>query len=362
MVQSLNSLCGEYDWIRVAFNFFSGGKTLTRLPSCATAYAIPGFKSLFWKRVLQPELLFAFSHVFVVDSDVELAPDYFEWLIFMRLMRATNVSIMSPAPYGAGNGIYRMNNLCGESVHVFSRCPGSRSCRDYCRAAPDGFEGGCTVCRQPLVEVKAAMFTSLAWAVMYEHMLRRALDRALCSSYGFDLAWCKLIDVHVHGARHAPDFGAACAYLYATPMYHHDDRVRKAKWINHSHHGPIKRSFHSNGLDRYIQYSRWRPKNSLLKSRPCWSVAQLQAAAPELLGDWEGPNSSRVLPLALPNAHACCAVPPEERKPVDTIYSASACPLSASVLMPAPRSRSPTARKNVSGARPARRRKSHAVV
>jgi hypothetical protein len=98
-------------------------------------------------------------------------------------------------------------------------------------------------------------------------------------------------------------------------MYHHDDRVLKAKWINHSHHGPIQRFFRSKGLTRYNQYSTWRPENSLLRSHPCWSVTQLQAAAPELLGDWEGPDSSRVLPLALPNAPACCAVPPEERKP-----------------------------------------------
>ena len=339
IMESLSGVCEAHTWVRAAVNFYSGAINARTprvgLPSCATQCALPGFKNIFWKKVLVPEALMAFSHVFVVDSDMELAPDRFEWQPFLGLMRSTNVSIFSPAPYGAGPGLYKMNNECGDAIPLFSRCPSSHACAQPCLESPDGLENSCAVCRQPVVEVMAAMFTSFALAVTYQHMLRDAPDEALTNDFGFDLAWCNLVQHHVHGCDpRTPEctaqLGAACAYSYAIPMFHHNDRaIVKAVARNSlafGDRGPIQRLFRSRGLQSYNMMPSWRPHSSLLWSQPCWSVRQLKAAAPQQLRDWHGPNVSAVLPVSMPDQPACCALPVAERKPIDSFKQATACP------------------------------------
>ena len=86
---SLTQLVERHEWTRVALNLYLRGadKSLASLAlhPHVTAYAVAGFKSLFWKRVLTPRAVAAFTHVFLFDDDMRVAPGEFQLVALLRL-------------------------------------------------------------------------------------------------------------------------------------------------------------------------------------------------------------------------------------------------------------------------------------
>lgn len=324
---SLAALCAEHTWVRAMVNFFRGRPT--GLPSCASAHAIPGFKTLFWKQSLTPQAVASFSHVFLVDSDLELSPERFELGTFLQLAKATNVSILGPAPFGMGNGLYRLNNDCGDDSPIYARCRGSPKCTHQCQQGDPAQV--CAVCRQPVVEVKAPLFTSLAWATVHRLVLAGAPDEVLTTDADLDLDWCDLINHHVHGCDTRkgttcwPKIGAACAISYATPIYHHNDVAIKGNWSrSYDKKAPFRKYLAEAGIQTYAKTPTARPHGTLLSTQMCWSVSELRATSAQL-ASWEGFDASKILPVAAPGAPACCRLPKAERVPFDGPFRARGC-------------------------------------
>ena len=73
---SLRQVCEGHSWIRVVLNFFDravAASDTTGYPQCVGTTAVPGFKTLFWKLVLTPSAVAGYSHVFLMDSDLDVA-------------------------------------------------------------------------------------------------------------------------------------------------------------------------------------------------------------------------------------------------------------------------------------------------
>ena len=66
----------------------------------------PPFQRLPQEVLTRPEPV-AVTHFFLVDADMDIRPSAFDLVTLLRLGEATNVSILSPAPYGGGNGFYQ---------------------------------------------------------------------------------------------------------------------------------------------------------------------------------------------------------------------------------------------------------------
>ena len=112
----IRDLCTTHAWVRVALNLFDVGNSSEAgtsrqhasaasygLHRCVTVSTIVGFKTRFWQQSLTPNRVQA-THLFLIDSDMDFRPAVFDLLTFVRLSAAANVSILSPTPYGDGNG------------------------------------------------------------------------------------------------------------------------------------------------------------------------------------------------------------------------------------------------------------------
>ena len=351
-VDSLDALCSKHAWVRAAVNFFDGDSSSSRaalLPPCATAFAVPGFKGLFWKVVLTRANVRPFSHVLLADSDLELHPRAWDLATMLRLQRATNVSILGPAQLGSGPALVKLNDECGDPTPIFARCHGSPRCASTIRAmGRGGPERACAVARAAVVEVKAPLFTAHAWHVVHAHVLHGAPDDVLRSTQGIDLVWCDLLNHLVHGCDPRKgttclrDEGRACAVSYATPIFHHNDRsiagskpsagqAAQQDWKarKRATQGWLDRR----GLSTYKKMPSWRPAGTLLSfEHMCWSVEALRAAAPEQLAGWSGgsmggaPDNARPRsPRGVHDAPPCCALPKHVRRPVDGAFLGAGC-------------------------------------
>lgn len=305
---SLRQVCERHAWVRVVLNFFDrnvAASDMDGYPQCVGTTAVPGFKTLFWKLVLTPSAVAGFSHVFLMDSDLDLAS--FEFGTFMHIANVTNTSVLSPSHTGASNAMYRGG--------MFARRCEHSSCR-RCDMDP---ANDCAVCRQAVAEVKSPMFTALAWRVVHDEVLRNAPSELLIGEGMMDLIWCGLISHKLHGcefpwmsedgntSNKVPScLGDACAYSYVTPIQDMDDKIIEAtrKAIEKSgatslrgaalksgarkrdpfepmpyDNGPLSgwiRSFgHPKPLWGFHMYPTWRAPNTKLSKQPCWTAEQL---------------------------------------------------------------------------------------
>ena len=232
--------------------------------------------------------LHASSHLWLVDSDMDFAPSNFDLPTLLRLQSATNVSIIAPSPHGdnptpgwnpfAHHPMPRLKERCGISTP----------------------EQSCAVCHHAGVEVKAPVFTAAAWQAVHAHIYAGAPDAVLIGDGFVDLYWCNLVGEMVHGcklpsrqnrsAHHIPScLGVACAYSYATPLFHLDDQVIVGtnSWcraVNYDS-APLYKFASSQGLDDFKMQPSWRPPNTTLQvSRACWSLHDAAASQPALVG------------------------------------------------------------------------------
>jgi hypothetical protein len=251
LLSDLVDLSGVHPWVRVLINFFGTIRTHATErkissavhlahPSIATSF-VPGFKTLFWQRVLTPSALAAFTHLFVFDSDMLVRPASFDLVGLLRVGEAINASIIQPAPYGGGAGTYMLGT---------KRCPDS----DACKCSPDP-HSQCVVCRQPVVEVKVPLFTVAAWRTVYDRFLSLVPSSKLTADKMIDIIWCGLLDHYLHGGcapikeqqkerervkACVPYAGAACAVSYATPIRHFDHRSIERDFVQAVEPGSIQ--------------------------------------------------------------------------------------------------------------------------
>ena len=313
---TLAALLTRHSWVRAALNLYDGDlETVRRLryrvhPRIKIS-TVPGFKPLFWKRVLTPYVLKQYSHLFLFDDDMRIHPDEFQLLTLLRLYEQTNVSILSPAPYGPGRGLYPFAG---------GRCGRTRPCLDSCNFNRDNFrlermDENCAVCLQPVVEVKAPMFSSAAWAIVHRQMLAKLPDVALAGD-AVDMYWCGLLERFHRGVTdhvqrvikfNASRLGQACAYSYVTPMRHDDHKSlevtdlaqsggsSQSQGQNASRYSPRKATAE---IDKLFRQERgngsltaiynwampsWRPKQTQLFSEEngpvgCWTMDRVASS------------------------------------------------------------------------------------
>ena len=259
LVESLSELCATFNWVHAILNFFDDVPLLGRAASRharVSVTSVPGFKVLFWKRELRRSRYAHFSHVWLVDSDMAIAPSEFDLQLLLRVMNGINASIVQPSPYGGGAGLYSYTAIRGAN-----RATGVCGDRTSSGKLPNGrgqsFDEKCVACRVPVVEVKVPLFTSTAWGVIHSLVLSPIDDRSLTSDVGLDLVWCSLVEKHIgsgcsmkqasddwHAAKKlypnnpekwchnnpdspqctVPGCGQACAVVYATPVKHYNYR------------------------------------------------------------------------------------------------------------------------------------------
>lgn len=163
----LAELLSVHAWARSLLNFFSEPPSDEEREALAARAAsahrhiavsfVVGFKTLFWARALTPQLVSAFTHLFLFDSDLVVRPSEFDLVRLLRIGEAINASLLAPAPYGANPGMFSLG---------MPRCPES----DACKCSPRPWSM-CVACRQPMIEVKAPLFTSAAWQAVHKHLL-----------------------------------------------------------------------------------------------------------------------------------------------------------------------------------------------
>ena len=225
----------------------------------------PWFKTFFWFMAIPPEVAVRYSHIFLVDSDMVLRPSKFALPTMMRLQEAVNVSVMAPAVYGHGQPSYHMLDGPRCSKSPFCDCDDQGNHRkahcDMARPESCNPHTKCTVCRNIMVEVKAPLFTSIAWQAVHIVILqsynlssvgRKAPERLWSSDFLIDTHWCSVVNHYVHGT--APILsptpenrldrqGLACAVSYATPMHDLDTRSERTSSQAESIRITFQRSF-----------------------------------------------------------------------------------------------------------------------
>ena len=262
----LAELCDGYSWAHVLLNFYDGGDApRSSLPRCVRVTRYPWFKTFFWFMAIPPEVAVRYSHIFLVDSDMVLRPSKFALPTMMRLQEAVNVSVMAPAVYGHGQPSYHM--LDGPRCHKtpFCDCDDQGNHRkahcDMARPESCNPHTKCTVCRNIMVEVKAPLFTSIAWQAVHIVILqsynlssvgRKAPERLWSSDFFIDTQWCSVVNHYVHGTAPilspTPESrldgqGLACAVSYATPMHDLDTRSERTSSQAESIRITFQRSF-----------------------------------------------------------------------------------------------------------------------
>jgi hypothetical protein len=313
VTQAVVETCETHTWVRALINVLDASQSMPfpLLPPCATIATVPGLKLLWWARLLGPSATAGFTHVWIVDSDMDFRPSQFALETFVRLQVATNTSLMGPSPFGPGAGLYNLNG---------PRCPSSRRC-EHCNTEPNVT---CPVCREAWTEVKAPLFTRAAWAVIHAALLSRMPEHVLAAGDGhIDSVWCGLLDHALYdcalpwmrsridkNARVDPSCrGVACAYSFVTPIRHldtheidgvyealHHDATRENKtairearqhrkrdstlglrWMLATH--PAWPGMHAGArLTDWQMFPTWRPRGTLLSTQPCWDATELKFA------------------------------------------------------------------------------------
>ena len=314
LASSLDALLSAHPWVRAALNFYDGARSAdVLLHSHVATFAVPGFKSRFWKQALSPQVLAAFTHVFLFDEDMRIHPSEFQLVTFVRIYEQTNVSILAPSPYYTDvglipQGLYRLT--------AGTRCGRTWTCHRACKSGHARAQESCAVCRTSTIEMKAPLFSLDAWAVVHDQILSRLPDRFHVGP-SFDMTWCRLLELFRHGCdprlqppNQCRTLGGACAVSFVTPMI--DDNHRTLSEFGrdctvndtsttcsalrgrpHYSSAMVIRALINLGVEEFRAMPSWRPANSLFHSQEhgppgCWSRGALR----------EGFNALRSLSVA----------------------------------------------------------------
>ena len=94
VIQAVKETCETHAWVRVVLNVFDADLSTPSPPlraaiaaarRFATIAAMRGFKLFWWTRLLGPNATAGFTHVWLVDSDMDFRPSQFALETFVRL-------------------------------------------------------------------------------------------------------------------------------------------------------------------------------------------------------------------------------------------------------------------------------------
>ena len=176
-----------------------------------------------------------------------------------------------------------------------------------------GIRERCVACRTPVVEVKAPLFVTAAWRVVWQVLLSHIPDqqRLRCDT-NLDMLWCALIDHYLGecGCRWCWEMnntyarvsrcGSACGVSYANPILHLDHQVISSA-VAHNETGVARRrgKFNHGCLYQdllkfrpYLQNPSWTAQRGLSTLEPCWNASQL-APALDIGADRRSPPTGR---------------------------------------------------------------------
>lgn len=177
LLHSVGALCDAYPLLRVIVNFFDakplGQEQLLQAvmhhPQLEGT-SVPGMKTLFWKRILTPERVAAFSLVWVFDCDIVVHPSLFPLGPLAATLFSLNVTLLQPAIRALVHGTHH----------------------GWLRVRPTHMS--CVVTTARWVEMQTPVFAVDAWSVVHTKMLSIVKDEDLAhSDYGIDVIWCGLL-------------------------------------------------------------------------------------------------------------------------------------------------------------------------
>ena len=165
------------------------------------------------------------------------------------------------------------------------------------------------MCLRPVVEIKAPLLSTAAWAIIHRQFLTRLRRKDVMSDahVPIDLLWCRLLEQRQRGLMCDPRrldaciarYGGACAVSFITPAVVEPCRPSSLKPCP-LHPLPEKEKLRAAyrfgalwraGLMIYRSQSNWRPTRSLLSSTVhgppgCWNQRSLRMGQENALRDW----------------------------------------------------------------------------
>ena len=147
----------------VTINFYDGKKPSEQPASCATFSQIRGPKPMFWLETFTVSQASAYDYIFLFDDDMIAWPPAFTLDDTIGVMASTGAMVAQPRvaprrqpPNGTDEKLARFRFRSTDHPEL--------------RAEPPN--GGCAVRQVDHVEVMAPMFTSAAWRITYNEVLR----------------------------------------------------------------------------------------------------------------------------------------------------------------------------------------------
>lgn len=177
LVGACEAMVRAYPQLSIDVNFFDANPPIVDAAALVQkytnnhprvhGYALPGMKTLFWKRHLTPSRTRHLEIVWLFDSDIAVHPSAFPLGQLASILQSTRATVLQPSVRALVHGTH----------HTFLRV----------RAA----HMSCLATTAMWVEMQTPLFTGDAWAAYHENVLSVVSDDDLAvSDYGIDISWC----------------------------------------------------------------------------------------------------------------------------------------------------------------------------
>lgn len=137
--------------------------------------AVPGHKTVFWKKELTPAAIASFDVVWLLDCDVRVSRHLFSFAEVEHWLSLTGASIMQPS--------------------VVAQREGGRTGRGF--AGRGVVSADCLVREVPYVEQMTPMLRRDAFEIFWQKALDLIPDEKLGSDSGVEQLWCGLASMHL---------------------------------------------------------------------------------------------------------------------------------------------------------------------
>jgi hypothetical protein len=182
LVESAAAMCQVHPQLHFIVNFYDSDPTPfdadalvrqhSRNSSCVEGTHVAGMKTVFWKRVITPDLLRArnVELVWLVDSDIAIHPSAFPLGTLAGVLESTNATLLQPSIRALVHGTY----------HSFLRVKNAHM--------------SCVATSAQFVELQCPVFAAEAWSAYHSRVLSHIADKDLAESdYGIDISWCAAV-------------------------------------------------------------------------------------------------------------------------------------------------------------------------
>ena len=199
--------------MHIAVNIFDGehlecGRALHASGASRVTY-VPGFKTLFWKQVLTPNITASYDLIWLLDCDLRITPHLFTISEVEYWLETTGASIIQPS--------------------VVPHQHNGRGGRGALTRA--GFSADCIARAVPHIEQMTPIFRRASFDVLWK-ALSRIPDERLGSDSGLETLWCGLAVLHF------ADWPACIALSHMSVIHlnthtiHRYDKQERAHYFN----------------------------------------------------------------------------------------------------------------------------------